>query len=120
MKRFALIAILGAGLLLVACAPSFDLETQVPVQVLSVKVPQEAGGTIIIQGRNLGDGRTGGEDENFILFTRKSDSREGERLQVGSWSPQRVEAVSPSEAGNGWLVIVANGVFSEAFPVSLP
>lgn len=120
MKRLALIITLGAGLLLGACAPTFDLTSQVPVQILSVTAPTTKGDPLLIQGRNFGDGRSGGDDANYVLFTRTSDSRRGERLDVESWAPQRVVVVSPEEAGNGWLLLVANGVFSEAFPVSLP
>jgi len=120
VKRLALIAIGAAALLLSACAPTFDLTSQVPVQILSVTAPAAQGGTVVVQGRNFGDGRTGGEDANYVLFARTSDAMHGQRLTVSSWSPQRIEFASPAEAGNGWLTIVANDVRSEPFPVSLP
>lgn len=120
MKRLALIAIGAAALLLSACAPTFDLTSQVPVQILSITAPSTKGATVVVQGRNFGDGRTGGADANYVLFSRTSDSTHGQRLPVTSWGPQRIEFASPEEAGNGWLTVVANEVRSEAFPISLP
>lgn len=120
MKRLALIVTGAAVLLLAACAPTFDVTQQVPVQILSIHQPTTKGGTVVIQGRNLGDGRTGGPEANYVLFTREFDSNEGQRLQADSWTPQRIELTSPEEAGTGWLIVVANGVRSEAMSVSLP
>lgn len=120
MKRLALIAIGAVALLLSACAPTFDLTSQVPVQILSLTAPTTKGGDVVVQGRNFGDGRTGGADANYVLFTRTADANDGQRLSVNTWTPQRIEFVSPEEAGNGWITVVANDVRSQAFPVSLP
>jgi hypothetical protein len=120
VKRLALIAIGAAALLLSACAPTFDLTSQVPVQILSVTTPTIKGGAVVVQGRNFGDGRTGGDDANYVLFARTSDTVHGQRLAVTSWGPRRIEFASPEAAGNGWLTVVANGVSSQSFPVSLP
>lgn len=120
MKRLALIAIGAIALLLAACAPTFDLTSQVPVQIISITAPKAQGGVVTLQGRNFGDGRTGGPEANYVLFTRTADSHQGAHLAVTSWTPQRIEVTSPTEAGNGWLVVVANDVRSQAFPVSLP
>lgn len=120
MKRLALIAIGALALLLAACAPTFDLTSQVPVQILSVSVPPAQGGVVTLQGRNFGDGRTGGPEANYVLFARTADSNHGARLEVSSWSPQRITATAPAEAGNGWLIVVTQGARSQSFPVSLP
>ncbi|NLG09537.1 MAG: hypothetical protein GX560_09855 [Deinococcales bacterium] len=120
MKRLALILTGALAVLLGACAPSTDITMRVPVQVLAVTVPQTMGDTVVVQGRNLGDGRTGGERANYVLFARTPDARDGQRVQVLSWTPNRIEFVSPDEAGTGWLIVVANGVRGEAFPISLP
>ncbi|MFA5595797.1 MAG: IPT/TIG domain-containing protein [Trueperaceae bacterium] len=120
MKRLALIAIGAVALLLSACAPTFDLTSQVPVQILSITTPAAKGGTVVVQGRNFGDGRTGGADANYVLFARTSDTTHGQRLTVNEWTPRRIAFTSPEEAGNGWITVVANDVASQAFPVSLP
>ncbi len=120
MKRLALIAIGAVALLLSACAPTFDITSQVPVQIISITAPTVKGGTVVVQGRNFGDGRTGGPDANYVLFTRTSDTTQGARISASLWGPQRIEFASPEEAGNGWITIVANDVPSEAFPISLP
>ena len=91
MKRLALIAIGAVALLLSACAPTFDLTSQVPVQILSITTPAAKGGTVVVQGRNFGDGRTGGADANYGLFARTSDTTHGQRLTVNAWAPQRIE-----------------------------
>ncbi len=120
MKRLALILTGALALLLGACAPTTDLSERIPVQVLSITVPQAQGDTVVLQGRNLGDGRSGGPEANYVLFSRKPDDTNGQRLEVISWTPQRIEFVSPQEAGNGWLTIVANDVPSAPLPISLP
>lgn len=120
MKRLALIAIGAVALLLSACAPTFDLTSQVPVQILSITAPSTKGGVVVVQGRNFGDGRTGGESANYVLFARTSNDTHGQRLAVNSWTPTRIQFNSPEDAGNGWITIVANGVTSEAIPISLP
>ena len=120
MKRLALIAIGPVALLLSACAPTFDLTSQVPVQILSITAQSAQGGTVVVPGRNFGDGRTGGDSANYVLFARASSDTHGQRLEVNSWTPTRIQFTAPDEAGNGWITIVANGVRSEAIPISLP
>lgn len=120
MKRLALIVLGLMALALSACAPTADITTRVPVLILSVHQPAVQGGEVVVQGRNFGDGRTGGEEANHVLFAPTPDGKRGQRLATTSWTPTRIEFDSPDDAGNGWLIIVAGGVASEAFPISLP
>ena len=107
-----------AALLLGACAPGTDVESNVQPTVISVCAPPTCSDTLVIQGRNFGDG-AGGEN-SYVVAGADVSGRGGVRVATTSWGPSRIEAEVPETAGYGYLFVVVRGVRSSGIPVNLP
>lgn len=120
MKRLALIAFGLVVVLLAACAPQPTVVTNVPVTLISVTPSTASANTLVLQGRYFGDGRTGGEDVNYVLIGANAQGEGGQKAQVLDWTPTRITVSRPQTGGHGWVFVVAGGVTSNGLPTSAP
>lgn len=120
MKRLAWIILGLAALALSACAPTSTVRTDVVPTLVSVTVPQTAGGTVVLQGRYFGDGFGGAADDSYVLVGADMNGDNGVIAEVSSWSPTRIEVTSPERAGSGFVFVVVGGNMSNGLPANLP
>lgn len=121
MKR--LTPILSTLLLvaLVACAPPRTVENHVVPTLISVKAPQDAGGTVHLQGRYLSDGQGGAAEDSYVVVGADSSCRNGVELaSTDVWTADRVEFAAPEGVGAGFVCVVVNGTASTPMPLDLP
>lgn len=130
MKPFPLRAtawiLLSSFGLLAACAPQSTIQNRVTPTLISVTVPQDDVGPVVLQGRYFGDGAGGdaenaeGEDNTYVLVGANIDGTEGVRVEPGTWTPSRITFAVPANAGYGFVFVVVNGVMSNGLPANLP
>ncbi len=120
MKRLAWIILGLAALALSACAPPSTVRTDVVPTLISVTVPQAAGGSVVLQGRYFGDGFGGAADDSYVLVGADMNGNNGVQAQVDSWSATRIEITVPERAGSGFVFVVVNGQRSNGLPANLP
>src|SRR5690606_24383634 len=89
VKRLAWITLGLAALALSACAPTSTVRNDVVPTLISVTVPQNAGGTVVLQGRYFGDGFGGAADNSYVLVGADMNGDNGVQAQVDSWTPTR-------------------------------
>lgn len=107
-----------ALLLLGACAPGTDVESNVQPTVISVCGPPTCADSLVIQGRNFGDGAGGAN--TYVVAGADVAGRGGVRVPITSWAPNRIVTELPTDAGYGYLFVIVSGVRSSGLPVSLP
>lgn len=120
MKRLAWITLGLAALALSACAPTASVREDVVPTLISVTVPQNAGGTVVLQGRYFGDGFGGAADDSYVLVGANMNGDNGVQAEVKSWTPTRIEVSAPERAGSGFVFVVVGGQRSNGLPANLP
>ncbi len=120
MKRLAWLTLGLVALAVSACAPQTTVRSDVIPTLISVTVPAEPGGNVVLQGRYFGDGFGGGADDSFVLVGANMNGEGGVQAQVTTWSPTRIEFVAPERSGSGFVFVVVGGVRSNGLPASLP
>ncbi|HEX7040868.1 MAG TPA: hypothetical protein VF202_12170 [Trueperaceae bacterium] len=120
MKRLAWLTIGLVALAVSACAPQATVRNDVMPTLISVTVPNEPGGTVVLQGRYFGDGFGGEADDSYVLVGANMNGEGGVQAEVTMWSPTRIEFVAPERAGSGFVFVVVGGVRSNGLPASLP
>ncbi len=120
MKRLAWLTLGLAALALSACTPQATVRNEVMPTLISVTVPDDPGGTVVLQGRYFGDGFGGQADDSFVLVGASMNGDGGIQASVTSWSPTRIEFVAPERSGSGFVFVVVGGVRSNGLPASLP
>ena len=107
-------------LLLSACAPKVDLSTEVKPTLISVKVPQNTEGKLVLQGRYFGDGQGGAGVDSYVVLGADIDGENGVRVAPDEWSPSKIVINKvPLDAGYGYAYVVVNGQASNALPANL-
>lgn len=120
MKRLAWIILGLAALVLSACAPTSAVRQDVVPTLVSVTVPQTAGGTVVLQGRYFGDGFGGAADDSYVLVGADMNGDSGVQAEVNTWTPNRIEITVPERAGSGFVFVVVAGQRSNGLPANLP
>ncbi len=120
MKRLAWLMFGLVALALSACAPQTTVKNDVVPTLFSVTVPANPGGTVVLQGRYFGDGFGGQADDSYVLVGADVNGDGGIMAEATTWSPNRIEFVSPDRAGSGFVFVVVNGVRSNGLPANLP
>jgi len=120
VKRLAWLTLGLVALAVSACAPQTTVRSDVMPTLISVTVPAEPGGNVVLQGRYFGDGFGGGADDSFVLVGANMNGEGGIQAQVTTWSPTRIEFVAPERSGSGFVFVVVGGVRSNGLPASLP
>lgn len=111
-------ALLFLGLL-AACTPQTGFETNVQPTLVSLTAPGRFGDELVLQGRYFGDGQAG-RKESYVILGADINGDGGGRLEATSWTPSRITANVPREAGYGFVFIVVDGVKSNGLPANLP
>lgn len=120
MKRLAWLTLGLVALAVSACAPQATVRTDVIPTLISVTVPTEPGGKVVLQGRYFGDGFGGGADNSYVLVGANMNGEGGIQAEVTLWTPTRIEVIAPERAGSGFVFVVVGGVRSNGLPASLP
>lgn len=120
MKRLAWITLGLAALVLSACAPTSAVRQDVVPTLVSVTVPQTAGGTVVLQGRYFGDGFGGEAENSYVIVGADMNGDNGVQAQASSWTPNRIELTAPERAGSGFVFVVVAGQRSNGLPANLP
>lgn len=122
MKRLAWSATIAATLLilLAACQPAVTVETNVLPTLISVAVPTNNDGTIVLQGRYFGDGQGGNAENSYVILGADVSGNGGVRATAAMWSSSRIELGVPGGVGAGFIFVVVNGVRSNGLPANLP
>jgi hypothetical protein len=115
VNRLALVA--GLFLLaLSACAPQARVENNVVPTLVSTTVK---GDSVILQGRNFGDGQGGQSGGSYVVLGADYGGGGGVRAEVVSWSGNRIEVNVPPRAGYGYAFVYVDRVRSNGLPVNL-
>lgn len=109
-------AILGALVLLAACAPQTATvaNTTLP-HIFSVRTD---GDRISIQGRYLGDGAGGIDAGNYVLLATNANAEGGLIYPTTSWSSNRIELVVPASVNARHIFVVVDGTRSNGLIVN--
>lgn len=121
MKRPLLaIVVVALALWLGACAPATTVENNVQPTVIAVSGcgAGSCPDTLVVQGRYLGDG-AGGEN-SYLLVGADINGYGGFAVDTTLWTPTRIEAPMPQDAGYGYVFVVVDGVRSMGMPANLP
>jgi hypothetical protein len=114
VKKFSVLVLLL--MLLSACAPSLNIETNVIPQLFSAKVD---GDIIKLQGRYWGDGMNGTSEASYVLIGADVNGDGGVAVRANSWSTTRIEASIPEGAGYGHVFVVVDGTRSNGLPLNI-
>lgn len=120
MKR---LSVLSAGILiliLAACAPSVNVQDNVLPTLISVTVPPEASGDILLQGRYFGDGQAGKAANSYVILGADMNAHGGVHAKAKTWSNSRITVGIPKGAPSGYVFVVVRGVLSNGIPANLP
>ena len=117
MKRFYALIVLFV-LLIASCAPKITVENNVIPTIYSI-TPRD-NGTILIQGRYLGDGAGGQAEDSYVKLGTDVNCSEGQAVRANSWTPSRIEATVPAGTGFGFVCVIVHGVQSNALSANLP
>jgi hypothetical protein len=118
--RFLMIVTMCLGLL-TACSPArVTIENNVTPQLLSIKVPLQRPGIVLIQGRYLTDGFSGDDPSSYVIVGADISGAGGLRLIPETWTDSFIAFSAPEGAGSGFVYVVVRGQRSNGLPASMP
>ena len=120
--KYVILFMTAIGLMigLMSCAPKVEIQRNVIPSLLSVTVPQQRGGQVVLQGRYFGDGQGGLAENSYVVLGADSNAQGGVRISPNSWSPSKILLDVPTGAGHGFVFVVVDGVISNGVPANMP
>ena len=118
MKRLAWIPLLAVAAL-TACAPPAAVVNNVVPTLISIQLPEEPAGEIVLVGRYFGDGQGGTAEDSYLVVGARSDCTGGVRIAADTWGPRRITFTDPGGVGSGFVCVVSAGATSNPLPADL-
>jgi hypothetical protein len=121
LNRFTALTVGLLIYLLSACAPpAIQVQDNILPTLISVRHAQDGSRDVILQGRYFGDATVGQAENSYVAFGTNAHGEGGVFVNANEWSASRIRVTVPEGVGNGFVVVVVQGVKSNVMTINMP